>query len=499
MFPEAGADLAAGRPSIPGVVRRSGTPAVSLHTQRLVLRAWLVATDAVALGIAFMLAYWLRFQLSLTTAPEVVPAPFLYPLLTAFLTPICILVFAAFKLYEPEQLLGGVSEYSRIFNACSTATMIVVIATFLQPAFVIARFWVVSAWLLSFVVVSINRFACRRIVYSLRDRGYFLAPTVVVGTNEEAFALADHLHDWRETGLRILGFVSSPSRNARPTTLPVLGDVRDIRRIIDTHGVEDLIVAITALDRQALLRLCEEVNTYPNVNLRLSSGVYELLTTGITVRTKGNVPLVSVNKVRLEPHEAVIKAVLEYTVTVVGLLVLAPLFLVLAVLIKLDSPGPVLFRRRVLGVSGRPFDAFKFRTMHVNGDALLDVDRQKELRANHKLKMDPRITRVGRWLRKYSLDELPQLFNVISGQMGLVGPRMITEQEAEKYGRHRLNLLTVKPGITGLWQVSGRSDLSYDERVQLDMYYIRHYTVWLDLQILFVQTIPAVIHGRGAY
>jgi lipopolysaccharide/colanic/teichoic acid biosynthesis glycosyltransferase len=139
--------------------------------------------------------------------------------------------------------------------------------------------------------------------------------------------------------------------------------------------------------------------------------------------------------------------------------------------------------------------------MHVNGDELLRArpDLQQELRSSHKLKEDPRITRVGGFLRKYSLDELPQLFNVLLGQMGLVGPRMISPAEAEKYGRHRLDLLTVKPGITGLWQVSGRSNLSYDERVSLDMYYIRNHSVWLDLQILFVQTIPAVLLGRGAY
>jgi lipopolysaccharide/colanic/teichoic acid biosynthesis glycosyltransferase len=193
-----------------------------------------------------------------------------------------------------------------------------------------------------------------------------------------------------------------------------------------------------------------------------------------------------------------IKGVLEYSLALGGLIVLSPLLLLLAVLIKLDSPGPLLFRRRVLGVSGKVFDAFKFRTMHLNGDALLGPELQEELRTHHKLKEDPRVTRVGKWLRKYSLDELPQLLNVILGQMGLVGPRMITEAEAEKYGRHRLNLLTVKPGITGLWQVSGRSDLSYEDRVNLDMYYIRNYSVWLDLQIV-AQTIPAVIHGRGAY
>jgi exopolysaccharide biosynthesis polyprenyl glycosylphosphotransferase len=283
--------------------------------------------------------------------------------------------------------------------------------------------------------------------------------------------------------------------------LPVLGTVADIGRVIREHGIEDLVVAITALDRPQLLQLVEEVNSVPGVHLRLSSGVYELLTTGLTVNTKGSVPLISLNKVRLEPGEACIKAVLEYGLAGLGLLLLSPFLLALAILIKIDSPGPVLHRRRVLGVSGKNFDAFKFRTMRVDGDALLsrDPELQAELRTNHKLKSDPRVTRIGRWLRKYSLDELPQLLNVLRGQMGLVGPRMITSEEAEKYGRHRLNLLTVKPGITGLWQVSGRSDLSYTERVHLDMYYIRNYSVWLDLQILFVQTVPAVIQGRGAY
>jgi exopolysaccharide biosynthesis polyprenyl glycosylphosphotransferase len=476
-------------------------PVLSLQSQRYLLTLWLVATDALVLGVAYMAAYWLRFNLQLTTAPEVVPIPYFYPTLAALLTPISILVFVLFRLYDPDSLLGGVSEYSKLFNACSTATMMVVVATFLVPAFVVSRFWVVAAWLLSFVLVAFNRFLCRRLVYPLRRRGYFLTPALIIGTNEEAATLAADLGDWRASGLRIAGFVASGPEPAARLDQPVLGTIREIRQIAEEHGAEDIIVAITAIRREDLLDLCEEVNSVPGVHLRLSSGLYELLTTGLTVRTKGSVPLVSLNKVRLDAEEACVKAVLEYTLAFLGLLVLSPFLLLMAILIKLDSPGPVLYRRRVLGVSGRQFDAFKFRTMRVDGDAMLvnAPELHAELRTHHKLKQDPRVTRVGRWLRKYSLDELPQLFNVLLGQMGLVGPRMITAEEGEKYGRHRLNLLTVKPGITGLWQVSGRSDLSYAERVRLDMYYIRNYSVWLDLQILFVQTLPAVVYGRGAY
>lgn len=478
-------------------------PALCLKHQRSLFKVWLILTDGLVLSLAFWLAYWMRFDLHLTVAPETVPPPELYPSLTALLIPISILVFVPFRLYDSHALLGGVTEYSRAFNACTAATMIVVLATFFVPQFVVSRMWVVSAWIWSFVLVLLNRFFCRRVAYTLRQRGYLLTPAVIVGTNQEALTLASDLSQWQASGLRIIGFVSSDRFGLRnhPVDPPVLGSTDEIQRIIKEHQIEDLIVAITALNREDLLKLCEDVNSVPGVQMRLSSGLYELLTTRVSVRTLGPVPLVSLSKIRLEPPQIFIKTALEYLVAAVSVLLLWPVLLVLAILIKLDSPGPVLHRRRVLGVSGKQFDAFKFRTMHTNGNELLRrcPDLLEQLRSNHKLKDDPRITRAGRWLRKFSLDELPQLFNVLVGQMSLVGPRMITLAEAEKYGRHKLNLLTVKPGITGLWQVSGRSDLSYEERVRLDMYYVRNYSVWLDLQILFVQTIPAIVRGRGAY
>ena len=151
-------------------------------------------------------------------------------------------------------------------------------------------------------------------------------------------------------------------------------------------------------------------------------------------------------------------------------------------------------------MNGKTFDAFKFRSMHVNGDQILEAhpELKAELALNQKIKNDPRITRVGRFIRKASIDELPQLINVLRREMSLVGPRMISPEEVVKYSQWDINLLTVRPGITGLWQVSGRSDVSYEERVQMDMYYIRNWTIWLDIQIL-INTIPAVLKGRGAY
>lgn len=196
----------------------------------------------------------------------------------------------------------------------------------------------------------------------------------------------------------------------------------------------------------------------------------------------------------------VAKLVLDYAIALPSLLLLAPLFILLTLLVKLDSPGPVFYRRRVLGQNGRVFDAFKFRTMHVNGDEILAryPKLRQELNKNYKLKCDPRVTRVGKLLRKFSLDELPQLLNVLARDMSIVGPRIITPDEISKYGAHAPMLLRVMPGLTGLWQVSGRSNTTYDQRVALDMQYITKWSVWLDVKIL-LWTVPVVLKGDGAY
>jgi lipopolysaccharide/colanic/teichoic acid biosynthesis glycosyltransferase len=195
-----------------------------------------------------------------------------------------------------------------------------------------------------------------------------------------------------------------------------------------------------------------------------------------------------------------LKAMLDFAIVLPTLLLIWPLFAILAIAVKLDSPGPVIHRRRVLGRDGRIFEAFKFRTMYVNGDEILarHPKLKAELQQNYKLKCDPRITRVGSFLRKFSLDELPQLFNVLAQDMSVIGPRIIAPDEITKYGQWGQTLLTVMPGLTGLWQVSGRSNTSYDERVNLDMQYIDNWSIFMDIKIL-LKTIPAVMKGDGAY
>lgn len=201
-----------------------------------------------------------------------------------------------------------------------------------------------------------------------------------------------------------------------------------------------------------------------------------------------------------KPNHWPIRIVIDYLFVSITVLLLLPFVLPIIILIKLDSHGPILYRRRVLGLDGVPFDAFKFRTMVVNGDTLLKVrpDLQQELATNHKLIVDPRVTRIGRFLRRTSLDELPQLINVLRGEMSLIGPRMITSAELPMYGIQADTLFTVRPGITGLWQVSGRSNLDYATRVELDMHYIQNWSIWLDMMILW-RTPFVVLKGEGAY
>jgi exopolysaccharide biosynthesis polyprenyl glycosylphosphotransferase len=341
------------------------------------------------------------------------------------------------------------------------------------------------------------------VVYYLREFGYYVSPALIIGANEEGIQLAKQLTNWRFSGLKIIGFVDKKfSVDTVPTgSLRVLGRVEQLDELIERYGVEELILASSSISsRDKLLDIFRRYGVAGGVNVRMSSGLYEIITTGISVKEFAYVPLVEVNKVRLTGIDNALKLILDYGIALPLLVLISPLLLALAVAIKLDSPGPIIHRRRVMGVNGTQFDAYKFRTMFVNGDEILakSDELQKELADKHKLKVDPRITRVGRILRKFSLDELPQIFNVLKYQMSIVGPRMIHPDEMVEYDQWEINLLTVRPGITGLWQVSGRSDLTYSERVRLDMHYIRNWSIWLDLQIIY-QTIPTVIRAKGAY
>ena len=472
--------------------------------EHILLLSSLVISDAAMVGLGFLLAYFIRFESGLQFSYHPIGSPLhFYQNLVFMLIPVWIAVFWAFGLYDFKNLFSGSKEYAQVFNASTLGIMLVIVSTFFYPEFVIARAWVLMSWGLIAFLVATGRFILRRGVQQMRASGRFMTPVLVVGTNEEAMAIAEQLQSNPRAGIGIAGFVSNNGEDLGEELLPqtpVVGQVSAIRQLVMQYGIQEIIVASTALSREELLDLYRLFGVDSNVNIRMSSGLYEMLTTGVEVQEVGNVPLLSVNKVRLTGVEVVLKRLLDIIGSLAVLTVTLPVMVIIGIVIRRDSKGPAIHRRRVVGVGGKVFDAYKFRTMYVDGDERLKAypELVKELEETGKLKDDPRITKVGKFLRKTSLDELPQLFNVLRGQMSLVGPRMITEAEQQKYGNWRTNLLTVKPGMTGLWQVSGRSDVSYDGRVTLDMHYIRNYSLWFDLYILW-QTIPAVLQRRGAY
>ncbi len=493
-----------GRQGIQSVKAGTAAPYVGAKAKaRRLSMSWVVAPlvllDMVCVVLSMWAAYQVRFRLLEYQAAF---SPDFYVRMGAIAVVLWGVLFAFHRLYQAEYLFGGFREYGNVINACTLGVVGLILYTFLVRAdeYDISRKWLVMVWLFSISSVEMGRFLYRRVVYHLRERGFFTRRVLIVGANEEGQQVAAQLHNSPRAGIEILGFVDPQvAPGTQASGFPVLGDLGSLGSLIGRLEAEELIVIPTALDREALLGLYRDWGK-DGVRIRLSSGLYELFTTGVRVKEEGFVPLFTLNRTRITGVDAILKAVVDYAIASTAIVLLSPILLFIAILIKRNSCGPVIHRRRVVGLYGRVFDAFKFRTMVPNAEACLQAspELQKEWEETGKIQNDPRITGVGRVLRRFSLDELPQLFNVLRGEMSLVGPRMITPAELNHFGRWRYNLLTVKPGMTGLWQVSGRSDVSYEERVRLDMHYIRNHTMWLDLHLL-VATVTAVLAGRGAY
>ena len=483
---------------------RKANSVVSRSNQWFLYVCVLILSDGIMTSLAFWLAYYIRFIALIDWfASDAFVSFAAYRFLLLSMPLLWLVIFAVNGLYAKDNLLGGTREYSHIFRSASEGFLLIVVAGFLGPNLIIARGWLLLTWIFTFIFVATARFFLRRVVYALRKHGFFLTAAVIVGANQEGRWLAEQLLRWETSGLHLVGFVDKKT----PVTFPLfhdlvsLGTVDQLGAIIDRYDIGEIILASSAIStRDYLLEIFKKYGVSDKVNIRMSSGLYEILTTGLTVNEFAYVPLVYVNKVRLTGVDNAVKFILDYLITISCLILLSPFLLLIVLLVRISSPGPIIHKRLVMGLNGKQFYALKFRTMVTNGDEVLaqHPELKEELARNHKLKNDPRITKIGSFLRKFSLDELPQLFNVLTRDMSLVGPRMISPEEVSMYKQFDMNLLTVLPGITGVWQVSGRSDITYEERVRLDMYYIRNWSIWLDLQLLF-QTIPAVLKSRGAY
>jgi exopolysaccharide biosynthesis polyprenyl glycosylphosphotransferase len=333
----------------------------------------------------------------------------------------------------------------------------------------------------------------------MRARGELAYRTLIIGTNDEAVHLAEKLLPRQHLGFLPVGFLRTRGVWPNADRLPVLGDIEDLADVIRESRVECLFIASTAVGTEEMKRISRKFRQY-DVEVRVSANLADILATRLTVQPIGDVLALSLRPARLTGRQAATKRTFDLLIAGLAIVLSSPVWLVSAVLIKLTSRGPVFYRQERVGREARPFTIYKFRTMIRGADALRStLDHRNEATGPlFKLRDDPRVTRVGKWLRRLSIDELPQILNVMKGEMSLVGPRPSLPSEVALYEEWHRDRLEVRPGITGLWQVGGRSELSFDDYVRLDLFYIENWSITYDVFIM-AKTIPAVVSSKGAF
>ncbi|EAX48972.1 Undecaprenyl-phosphate galactose phosphotransferase [Thermosinus carboxydivorans Nor1] len=461
----------------------------------------LAAADYFAVVAAIYSAAWLRGTFLPKLFPALLPFHFGHTYIY-FVIPVVYLTFiAAQGLYTKR--LPFWQGAGLLFKACNYVIILVIgIVYFLKTGHV-SRIFTVAVWGLSFAYLAASRYVLKHL---LARAGLWQKPVIIVGAGKTAELLAGAFAADPYIGYKVAGLIEDNYAD-RPLTrqYPYLGTFDQAERIIAASDIKDVIIAAPGLNRDRLLALVNRLQPHVS-SLTVVPDVCGLPLAGMEVETLFNEKLVLLklrNNLALL-HNRLLKRAFDIAASVVGGIFILPLLLVIAAAIYLDSPGPVIFSHQRIGQNGRPFPCYKFRSMVANAQEVLESylaqnpAAREEWERDFKLRDDPRVTRVGKFLRKTSLDELPQIINVICGEMSLVGPRPIVEQEVVKYGEYINDYYLVPPGITGLWQTSGRNDVDYETRVQMDSWYVRNWSPWLDIVLLF-RTIKVILKGEGAY
>ena len=368
---------------------------------------------------------------------------------------------------------------------------------------VVSRLFVGMTGCFAFALILSARYFFKQ--YINRHR-LFQIPVLFVGAGKTAKLLLDAFNNDTGFGYKVIGFIEDhPESSPIADRVRILGHFNNIERVIQMTGVKDVIVTVPGLSAKEQVALVNRIQPL----VKNVSFVPDLIGTpvgAIDIETivDAKLMLLHVRNNLARWYNRLAKRVFDIVVSLCGMVFVLPLGIFLAVIIYLDNPGPVMFAHRRIGQHGKEFPCYKFRSMVTNADEVLKKhlaehpEAREEWEQDFKLKDDPRVTRVGHILRKTSLDELPQLVNVLKGEMSLVGPRPIVQAEIEKYGDYFHDFCLVPPGITGMWQVNGRSDTTYAERVQMDSWYVRNWSVWIDI-IYLLKTIKVVFSGKGAY
>jgi exopolysaccharide biosynthesis polyprenyl glycosylphosphotransferase len=464
---------------------------------------FLAISDVVLINLAFMIGYWMRYEREfLRPILEANYVPFqAYVPVAALLTG---LLMAAYKLegvYDQRRSAAWLDEVYAVFSGTLLGIALLTVIYFYYRPLVYSRLMFGYAGVLIVILLSAARLVERSILTRLYKRGIGVARVLVVGAGEVGRTVIRNLVAQPELGYQVVGFVDDDRQKQMDGLGRIrgLGSCDDLPRVLRQHSVDEAIITLPWQSHRRILTIinqCEQLG----VRAKIVPDLFQLSLNRVSIDTINGVPLLGVKEATIQGWNLVVKRALDVVISAMALVLFSPVMLLIALLIKYDSPGPVLFRQERVGRGGRLFMLYKFRSMRQGADeekrALLD--RNQATGPLFKLRDDPRLTRVGRWLRRLSLDELPQLCNVLRGEISLVGPRPPIPSEVEQYQDWHRRRLDVPPGMTGLWQVSGRSELTFDEMVMLDLFYAENWSLLLDFKIL-LRTIPTVILGTGAY
>ncbi|HYP45886.1 MAG TPA: sugar transferase [Propionibacteriaceae bacterium] len=465
----------------------------------------LAATDLVAVVASVSAAQSIRFGFDPATLASSVSV-FSYSLVSAVLVSCWLVALAVFRTREGRVVGSGAEEYRRVAHASFALFGAVAIAAFLLQL-ELARGYLAVALPVGLATLIVSRWLWRKWLVRQRAAGAFSTTVVVVGSHLAAVNMArmferDAAAGYRVVGVCVPGWSEAPGMRVDISghSVPVLGDASDVLDALRKTRADMVAVSNTeSLGGDGMRALAWQLEAV-DVDLVVSTGVVDVAGPRLLIRPVAGLPLLHVDKPQYRGASRVGKLCVDLLGAAAALLVLSPFLLVIAILIRVTSHGPVFYRSERIGLNGQPFAMLKFRTMEADADArrVELIGRNEAAGPLFKLRDDPRVTPVGRWLRRLSIDELPQLINVLAGQMSVVGPRPPLRSEVVTYTGDVRRRLLVKPGITGLWQVSGRSDLSWEESVRLDLYYVENWSMIQDLLIVW-RTVGAVLLAKGAY
>lgn len=488
------------------------------------VKSGIILFDAVLAFLCFVTAFYLRegnavfSQATWIWSKEFLP----YAGILFFVIPIRVVMLAYQRVFNFQGAFSYVAEFIKIFKAISIGSLLTITFAFLFRGgfafrnFAYSRSVFALDFLIALVVFSLFHISLRYIQTLFRRRDINLISTLIVGTNAEAEQTIRELRERRDLGYQVLGAIETNYElrmtNDELRETKIVGNLDDLPRVIRELEIQEVIITDTRIPSEKLFEVMMNIERQQKVEFRLAPSLFNFLPQKTSVEQIGILPMVRLFREPLSDVERFIKRVSDIFISAVSLLILSPVLLAISLIIKFDSKGSIFFKQERVGMDGRKFLCYKFRTMQTDADDLAHREAyRKNIEGNNleanagdlvkpvfgKVKNDLRITKFGKFLRRLSLDELPQLLNVLIGDMSIVGPRPPIPYEVKEYKLHHRKRLDMKPGITGLWQVSGRNRVMFEEMVGIDMFYIENWSLWLDLKIILL-TLPAIVRGDGA-